>query len=162
MRHTRHFRDQPVPLAVIDEMLAAGMAIGTVRLLVVDDLVTRKKLATFGSFSGTMAGAAVMVVVVRDKSLTVDDKSLGGRVCDAMMLVANRHGLGSGYGWFSGQEDQRAVRELLAIPSGQRVLVAAGFGYIDDNPHPTDSSLTRVQAALADLAGNRNRSSKDE
>lgn len=163
LRQTRRFRDQPVPQAVIDEMLAAGKEIGAVRLLVVDDLITRQELASFGSFSGTMTGVAVMLVVVRAETLVaVDDKSLGGRVADAMMRVAMRRGLGTGYGWFSGREDQRSVRELLAIPAGQRVLVVVGVGYIDDNPHPTDSSLTRVQATLTELAGNRNRASEDE
>lgn len=163
LRHTRRFLDQPVPLAVVDQMLAAGQAIGEdVRLLVIDDLETKRDLTAIGSFPGSMSGAATVIVVILTSASAADDRNQGSRVADAVMLEATRNQLGTGYGWFTTREQQSAIRQLLGVSPPARVLVAIGTGYIDDSPDPGGSSLNRVQATLSDLAGNRDGSVKPE
>ncbi len=162
LRHTRRFLDKPVPLKVIDDLLAAARRVSTegdapVRFMVVDELETRAALTTAGTFTGGMAGAAVVIVAIQQGGESRSASNLESRISDAVMLEANRHGLGAAYGLFATREAQEQVRDILGIPSGGRVLVGVAVGYVDDDPEPTGSSLRRVLASLDDLAGNRDR-----
>jgi hypothetical protein len=156
LRHTRRFEDKPVPLRVMDELLAAGREAGDVRLLVIDDLVTMQEITRLGSLAQSMAGAAAMVLVLRTRGDTADDARISSQVADAVMLTAHHHGLGAGNGWFGTAAAQARVRELAGIAPPSRVLVAIGVGYIDDDPSPPGSSLMRAQATLESLSSGRN------
>jgi nitroreductase len=165
LRHTRRFLDKPVPLAVIDDLLAAAKAVGAegrppARFMVVDDLETKDELTTAGTFTGGMAGAAVVIVAIQQGDEVRSGTNLEGRIADAVMLEANHHGLGSAYGWFTTREAQEHVRTILGIPAGGRVLVGVAVGYVDDEPKPAGSSLQRVLASLEGLSGNRDRQNR--
>ena len=153
LRHTRRFEDKPVPLPVIDALLTAGRAAGDVRLMVIDDLVTMQELTRLGSLARSMAGAAAMVLVLRTNGDTADDARISSQVADAVMLTAHHHGLGAGNGWFGTTAAQAGAREIAGVPPPTRVLVAIGVGYVDDEPTPGGSSLTRAQATLETLSG---------
>lgn len=157
LRHTRRFEDRPVPLAVMDNILAAGRAVGDVRLQVLDDMVSMQELVAIGTFAQSVAGVPVMILVLRDGSDKANDHSLGSRVTDAVMLAAHRHGLGAGYSWFRTAEAQDAAHDITGVKDETRVVVAIGIGYVDDDPSPEGSSLERVRATLDSLSGNRDR-----
>lgn len=162
LRHTRRFLDKPVPLKVIDDLLAAARLVSTegdspARFMVVDDLETRDALTTAGTFTGGMAGAAVVIVAIQQGFEVRSTSNLESRIADAVMLEANRHGLGAAYGLFTTREAQEHVRSILGIPRGGKVLVGVAVGYVEDEPEPTGSSLERVLASLDGLAGNRDR-----
>ena len=157
LRHTRRFEDRPVPLDVMDDLLAAGRAIGGIRLQVIDDLVSTQELAGIGTFTHSLAGVPAMIVVVRDGFDHTNDLSVGSRVTDAVMLAAHGHGLGGGYSWFGTAAAQEEARAIMGVSAPARVVVAIGVGYVDDDPDPQGSSLERVQATLDSLSGNRDR-----
>jgi hypothetical protein len=162
LRHTRRFLDKPVPFEVIDDLLTAAKSVGVeggppVSFIVVDDLESRDELTTAGTFTGGMAGAAVVILAVQQGKEVRSAMNLESRIADAVMLEANRHGLGAAYGWFTTREAQEQVRSILGVPPGGRVLVGVAVGYVDDDPQPTGSSLQRVLASLDGLAGNRDR-----
>lgn len=159
MRHTRRFEDRPVSLAAIEEMLAAGRAVGGVDLQVLDDILVIEELGMTGTFAQSVVGAPLMILVLRDGKDQVNDRHLGSRVNDAVMLVARRHGLGGGYSWFGAEEAQETARAVIGVQAPTRVVMAIGIGYVDDNPMPGGSSLERVRAMLDSLSGNRNRGS---
>lgn len=148
LRHTRRFEDKPVPLAVMDALLTAGRAAGDVRLMVIDDLVTMQELTRLGSLARSMAGAAAIIVVLRPGPASPDDASIGRVVVDAVMLAAQQHGLGAGNGWFGTDAAQAQAREVLGLDISTRILVAIGVGYVNDDPAPSGSSLSRAQATL--------------
>lgn len=162
LRHTRRFLDKPVPLKVIDDLLTAARGVSTegdspVRFMVVDELETKDALTTAGTFTGGMAGAAVVIFAIQRGGASRSISNLESRISDAVMLEASRHGLGAAYGLFATREAQEHVRSILGIPSGSRVLVGVAVGYVEDDPEPTGSSLRRVLASLDNLAGNRDR-----
>lgn len=157
LRHTRRFEDRPVPLAMMDDILAAGRAVGDVRLQVLDDMVAMQDLMAIGTFQQSVAGVPAVILVLRDGPDTVNDHSVGSRVTDAVLLAAHRHGLGGGYNWFRTAEAQAAAHGITGVKDPTRIVVAIGIGYIDDDPTPAGSSLEKVQATLDSLSGNRNR-----
>ncbi len=159
LRHTRRYEDRPVPLAVMDDVLAAGRSIEGVRLQVIDDLVSIQELAEIGTFAQSVAGVPAMIVVLRDGLDHANDLRIGSRVSDAVLLAAGRHGLGGGYSWFGTATAQEEARSIMGVSAPVRVVVTIGIGYVDDDPDPQGSSLKRVQVTLDGLSGNRDRPS---
>lgn len=161
LRPTRRFVDQPVPQTVVDALVTAARTVGheepstAVRLLVIDDLVTKHDLTTSGIFTQSLAGAAVMLVAVQAADDGISRMKLESRIADAIMLEANRHGLGAAYGYFHTREAQAQVKDILGVTG--RVLVCVGVGYVSDDPEPGGSSLERAQQSLDGLTGNRDR-----
>lgn len=139
LRQSRHFLDKPVPQAIVNELLAAGRNVrdgeraGSWRLLVIDDLATKKSLSTIGSFTGFLAHVAVAIVVTLDGETTPNKANIEGRIAEQIMLAANRHGLGSGSGWFSAAPAQRRAQEILGFPRHRQVLVVVGAGYVAES-----------------------------
>lgn len=139
LRAVRQFRDDPVPQAVVDDLLRVARWSGSARNLQPWELVVIRSRATLGALSavegyaGHLAGAALGIVLVmagHDRDQETYDE---GRLSERLMLAAAAHGVGSCIGWFTGG-GVGDVKELLGIPEQRLVRTALSFGYPDEAP----------------------------
>ena len=138
LRTVRRFTDEPVPQAVLDDLLTVARWSGSAKNLqpcafvVVRDRDTLRRLAELDGYVRHLSGAALAIVLVMDgapdrvEQETFDEGVLSQR----LQLAAKAHGLGSAIGWFHGGGRQ-AAKELLDIPPGRLVRTALSFGYED-------------------------------
>ncbi len=126
----RGFKPDPVPEAVIREILEAGRltASGMNRqpwhFVVVEDRATLQQLGNLVKTGPYIAQAPVAIAVVIDRShLAVSDAS---RAIQSMLLTAWSAGVGANWAGFGGLE---SVKPVLGIPDDLDVLGILPFGY---------------------------------
>lgn len=148
LRAVRRFRPDPVPQAVVDDILQVARWSGSAgnrqpwEILVVRDRETLRALAEVRGYAGHLAGAALGIVLVmageRPEQETYDE----GRLSERIMLAAWAHGVGSSIGWIVG-EGREAARELLNAPAGRVVRTAISLGYPDEPARRTRPGQAR-------------------
>ena len=138
LRTVRRFTDQPVPQAVLDDLLTVARWSGSANnrqpwvFVVIRDRETLRRLSELEGHVGHLAGAAPAIVLVMDgnpdqvEQETFDEGVLSQR----LQLAAAAHGLGSAIGWFHGAGRQMA-KEILGIPRERLVRTALSVGYED-------------------------------
>jgi nitroreductase len=138
LRTVRRFTDQPVPQAVLDDLLTVARWSGSANnrqpwvFVVVRDRETLRRLSELEGYVGHLAAAALAIVLVMDgnpdqvEQETFDEGVLSQR----LQLAAQAHGLGSAIGWFHG-EGRQTAKEILGIPRERLVRTALSFGYED-------------------------------
>jgi nitroreductase len=157
LRQSRRFLDQTVPPDVLDELLEVARWTGSAKntqpwqFIVVDDRDMLQQLAEQGAYSQFIAGAALAIVLVLDGNSPRSEAYDEGRVTERLMLAASVHDLGSGTGWFSTDEAQNGVRELLGIPDDKDVWSAVAFGYVDESAAQRASSVSGGRKPLAEI-----------
>ena len=128
----RAYRDEPVPDAVIHDILEAGRLTASAsnkqpwRFVVVRDRDRLQALADNSDGHGPyIAGAAFAVVVAVDSPrFGLSDAS---RAIQDMMLTAWANGVGSNWVGFPGMLD--AIKPVLGIPAGMEIVSVLPFGY---------------------------------
>jgi nitroreductase len=127
----RQFRDQPVPEAVVTEIVEAGHLTASAsnrqpwHFIVVQNRDTLQQLAALARTGPYISQAPLAIVVGIDQGnpLAVSDAS---RAIQDMILTAWSHGVGSNWVGFRGLQ---AVNPLLGIPDEIEVLAILPFGY---------------------------------
>jgi nitroreductase len=137
LRAIRHYRPDPVPEVVLDDVYEITRWTGSAEnrqpweLVVVRDRGTLDRLSEFEGYAKHLAGAPLGVVLVMDsydpEFATYDE----GRLAERLMLVAAAHGLGSCIGWWS-KPAQEDVKRLLGIPADRIVRTVLAIGYTDE------------------------------
>ena len=157
LRQTRRFRADPVPDDVLHDLLEVARWTGSSknsqpwRFLVVREPATLQRLSELGNFTAFVAGAVLAVAVVLDGTSPLAEAYDEGRVQERLMLAAKAHGLGSGTAWYSSEEAQRQVRELLGVPDGFTVRSVVAFGYPEEEPHDRPRSVQGGRKPLDEL-----------
>jgi nitroreductase len=118
---------------------------------VVDDQATKQALSEAGMFTQFLANVAVAIVIVLDGKAPRSEAYDEGRVSERIMLAARHLGLGSGTGWFSGDEPQARVRQILGIPADRHVWSAVGVGYVDESAPQRSASLQGGRKPLDEI-----------
>jgi nitroreductase len=161
LRTVRRFTDQPVPQAVVDDLLTAARWSGSANnrqpwvFIVVRDRDTLRRLSELQGYVGHLAGAALAIVLVMDghpdqvEQETFDEGVLSQR----LQLVAQVHGLGSAIGWFHG-EGRHTAKEILGIPPERLVRTALSFGYEDAGAEDARSHPAQARKPLAEIVHN--------
>lgn len=151
LRAVRRYRPDPIPEAVLDDILTVARWTGSARneqlweFIVVRD---REMLRAMGGLEGTathLAGAALAIVIVMagHPRRVVQEIFDEGRLSERMMLAAAAHGVGGCIGWFS-DDGTRDLRALLGIPEERKVRTAVAFGYPDEAaPRPARANAGR-------------------
>ena len=149
LRAVRHFTDQPVPDAVLEQILTAARWTGSAKntqpwqFVVIRNRQTLQSLAGFGPFAGHLKGASLGILLALPPGHSFD----AGRVAQNMMLAAWTAGVGSCIAYFH-QEDR--VRSLLGIPDAFQTQMAISFGYpLEDAPRMIDGQP--IESVLASL-----------
>jgi nitroreductase len=158
LRTVRRFTDQPVPQAVLDDLLTVARWSGSANnrqpwlFVVVRDRDMLRRLSELEGYVGHLAGAALAIILVMDgdpdqvEQETFDEGVLSQR----LQLAAAAHGLGSAIGWFHGAGRQTA-KELLGIPPERLVRTALSFGYEDVGAEGARSHPPQARKPLAEI-----------
>ncbi len=158
LRTVRRFTDQPVPQAVLDDLLTVARWSGSASnrqhwaFVVSRDRDTLRRLSELDGYVGHLAGAALAIVLVMDgdpdqvEQETFDEGVLSQR----LQLAAQAHGLGSAIGWFHG-EGRQTAKDILDIPPEQLVRTALSFGYEDASAEDARSHPPQARKPLAEI-----------
>lgn len=143
LRAVRQFRPDPIPEAVLADVLQVARWTGSARnmqpweFLVIRD---RAMLRALGGLPGTaahLAGAALGIVIVLagHPKLVPHETFDDGRLSERIMLAAAVHGVGACIGWFT-DEGTADLKALLGIPAERLVRTAISLGYADTATAP--------------------------
>ena len=156
LRAVRHFRPEPVPQQVVDDVLEVARWSGSARnvqpweFVVIRHRGTLEALASLEGYAGHMAGAAIGIVLVmageHEEQETYDE----GRLSERIMLAAAAHGVGSSIGWFSGG-GRAAAKTLLGIPQQRLVRTAISLGNPDEEARSKRNRAGPARKPMADL-----------
>jgi len=154
----RLFRPDPVPQAIVDDLLRIARWSGSARnaqpweFVLVRDRAMLQQLGAAEGHAQHVAGAALALVLVmagtpeRMAQETFDE----GRLSERIMLAAEVHGLGSCIGWWF-NDGQTTVKHLLGIPPNKLVRTALSIGYADEDAlraRPKPAEARKPLAAL--------------
>jgi len=132
-RSVRAFRSDPVPTALLEDLVDCGRLAATARNLqpwefvVVTEAATRRKLAEMIETGRFIADApACIVVFCRDVKYYLED---GSAAIQNMLLAAHAHGLGAC--WVAGDKKPycAAVAQLLGAPADLKLVGLVAIGY---------------------------------
>ncbi len=138
LRAVRDFLPDPVPDAVVRDLLDVARWTGSARnlqpweLVVVKDRATLDALADVEGYAKHLAGAPLGIVLAMtgDPSLADQETYDEGRLAERIMLAAAAHGVGGCIGWFKGGGPMTAKR-LLGLPDERLVRTVISLGYPD-------------------------------
>lgn len=140
LRAVREFRRQPVPDAVIADILDIARWSGSAKnsqpweFLVIQNRATLTALAALDGYVKHLAGAQLALVLVmageNEEAETFDE----GRLSERIGLAAAAYGVGSSIGWFAGT-GRTAAKHQLGIPQERLVRTAISLGYPDVAAH---------------------------
>ena len=148
-RHSvRAFSDQPVPRAVLEDIVDCGRLAATAiniqpwEFVVVTDADARRKLAETTDHGRFIAGAPVCVVVLcQETKYYLED---GSAATQNILLAAHAHGLGAC--WVAGDKKPYAadIRKMVGAPEGFRLVSLIPTGYPAANPRKSKRPLADV------------------
>ncbi len=153
-RTVRDYKPDPVPAAVVRKILRAGRWAPSSsnsqpwHFVVVSDpdtLAALAGIATQGAFIG-QAPLVIAIVMAPDAPRPQLD---AGRALQQMELVAWAEGLGTCFVGVRIEEQQRAVKELLAIPADYELITLMPYGYRTGHPSGRPSVPRKPMAGIA-------------
>ncbi len=158
LRAVRQFRPEPLPAAVLDDVLTVARWTGSARneqpweFVVVRDREMLRALAGLEGTAPHLAGAAAGIVLVMagNPRRVVHEIYDEGRLSERIMLAAAAHGVGACIGWFS-DEGIKDLKALLGIPEERLVRTALSLGYPDDTAAPRPSRAQPGRKPLSEL-----------
>lgn len=131
-RSVRSYLPEPVPEAVIEDIVDAARLAATARneqlweFVAVTDPAMREKLAGIMEFGKFIAEAPLCIVVLcKDGKYYIED---GSAATQNILLAARAHGLGSC--WVAGDKKPYAdqVCKLLGAPQGYKLVASVAIG----------------------------------
>jgi nitroreductase len=131
LRSVKAFTPEPVPAAVIDDILEVGRWSGSStnrqpwEVIVVRDTEARRKMGEWGANPAPTA-AAVFLIVSNSDGAAFDE----GRLAERLNLAAAAHGLGSTVATLKG-DGIGAAKEFFGIPAERRSIFVVAIGHTD-------------------------------
>jgi nitroreductase/SAM-dependent methyltransferase len=149
-RSIRKFKPDPVPRALVDQVMHAGIWAPSScnyqmwDLVAVDDPAINAKLA---ALSLQMSNAPVNIVVAYGRDFSEENHA---NIQSASALIENMslaaHVLGLGTFWITQTGDAEGVREIVGLPLDRMVVAVLALGYPKTQPKkgPKRRPLTQV------------------
>jgi nitroreductase len=156
LRSVRSFRSDPVPQAVLDDVLEVARWSGSAtnkqpwEILIIRERETLRSLASVGGYAGHLAGAPLGIVLVMAGERAEQETYDEGKLAERIMLAAHAHGVGSSIGWFAGS-GRDAARELLRIPREKVVRTAISLGYPEEGARRSRTGHRQARKSLAEI-----------
>ncbi len=143
-RQARQFTDEPVSEDDLRNILEVMRWTGSSKnsqpwqFVVVREPELKAKLATATQYTGWIADAPVVIVIVTEGGTPKAHAYDEGRVSERILLAAQALGLGSGVVTFAPKSAMALVKETLGIPEDQSVYSAVALGHPvpPKGPHP--------------------------
>jgi nitroreductase len=132
-RSVRTYRPDPVPSALVEDIVDCGRLAATARnvqpweFVIVTEAATRKKLAEMIDTGRFIAEAPVCIVVFcSNVKYYLED---GSAALQNMLLAAHAHGLGAC--WIAGDKKPycAAVAQMFGAPADQKLVGLIALGY---------------------------------
>lgn len=158
LRNVRHFLPDPIPDAVITELVEVARWSGSARniqpwsFVVIRERATLDAMAEAEGYAQHLAGAPLGILLVMDgnEAHYAQETFDEGRLAERIMLAADAHGIGSSIGWFR-PAGQDAVKQLLGIPTDRLVRTVLSLGYPDTVAHAARQKSTQGRKPLAEI-----------
>lgn len=156
LRSVRSFRSDPVPQAVLDDVLEVARWSGSAtnkqpwEILIIRERETLRSLASVGGYAGHLAGAPLGIVLVMAGERAEQETYDEGKLAERIMLAAHAYGVGSSIGWFAGS-GRDAARELLRIPKEKVVRTAISLGYPEEGARRSHTGYRQARKSLAEI-----------
>jgi nitroreductase len=157
LRQSRRFLDKPIPQDIVRELLDVARWTGSAKntqpweFIVIDDKSTLKALSEAGAFTQFLDGSALGIAIVLNAGASRSEAYDEGRLSERLMIAADSFGIGSGTGWFSTDDAQQRVRDILGIPEGRVVWQVVAFGYTNTSESQRSTSLAGGRKPLDEL-----------
>lgn len=132
-RSVRRFEGKEVPKEIIEDLIDCGRLAPSGRgvhpweFIVVTNKGARKRIADLTDYGKFIADAPVCIAVFcQDTKYYLED---GSAATENILIAANAYGLGSC--WVAGDKKPycEAVRELLGVPEGYKLVSLIAIGY---------------------------------
>ena len=158
LRAVRQFRSEPVPQAILNDLLEVARWSGSAsnrqpwEFVVVQNRQTLQALSKVEGYASHLANAPLGVILVmagepgRGEAESYDE----GRLSERIMLAAEAHDLGSSIGWFVGSGVPDAKR-ILGIPQQHLVRTALSLGYPDEEAQRARPKPPQARKPLSEL-----------
>lgn len=156
LRAVRFFRPEPIPAAVLDDILQVVRWTGSARnlqpweVVVIRDREMLRALAAQEGYAKHLAGAALGIALVMAGRLLEQETFDEGRLSERIMLAAAAHGVGSCIGWFAG-EGREAAKALLGVPKERLLRTAISLGYTDEAAQRARPKPPQARKPLAEI-----------
>ncbi len=147
-RSIRAFLDQPIPRAVVEDIIDCGRLAATANnlqpwvFIAVEDPQLRKQIAEVTDWGKFIARAPVCIAVfcLKTKYFLED----GSAATQNILNAARAHGLGSC--WVAGHQKQYAgkVRDILNVPDSHVLVSLVALGRAADEPRPEKMNLDEI------------------
>ncbi len=150
-RSIRHFTDQPVPEAVVEQLLRAAMQAPSSNngqpwhFMVITDRLILDAIPTFHQFAQMCREAQLAFVVCGDRSL---ERRMDGAVVDGCAATQNiliaAHALGLGAVWcgvYGNPQRTAGICQLLKLPDNLFPISLIPIGYPAEQVPPVDRYL---------------------
>jgi nitroreductase len=131
LRAVREYTPEPIPEAVIEDLLEVGRWTATggnrqpIDVVVVRDPAVKEKMGEWGAKPAATAGVVFLLVSNGDAN-AMDE----GRMAERLQLAAAAHGLGSTLATLKNTGPTEA-KQLLGIPEDKRAVGLVAVGNID-------------------------------
>ena len=132
-RSIRRFESKEVPKEIIEDLVDCGRLAPSGRgvhpweFIVVTNKETRRRIADLTDYGKFIAEAPVCIAVFcQDTKYYLED---GSAATENILIAANAYGLGSC--WVAGDKKPycEAIRELLGVPEGYKLVSLVAIGY---------------------------------
>lgn len=156
LRSVRSFRSDPVPQAVLDDVLEVARWSGSAtnkqpwEILIIRERETLRSLASVGGYADHLAGASLGIVLIMAGERAEQETYDEGKLSERIMLAAHAHGVGSSIGWFTGS-GRDETKELLRIPREKVVRTAISLGYPDERERRSRTGRRQARKSLAEI-----------
>jgi nitroreductase len=160
-RDTRQFDARTIPADLVHRIVQAGRMAGSakngqpVRLVVLQDVENKRRLAACGSYTSLLPDAPLVVAIaLKPTGSDVGELFDAGRAAQNMMIVAWSEGVSSCPNTLQQSE---AAAHVLGFPEEFRVPMALIFGY----PQPDAAHGGRPRLAFDEVVQMERYSEKD-
>ena len=147
-RSIRAFLDQPIPRAVVEDIIDCGRLAATANnlqpwvFIAVEDARLRKQIADVTDWGKFIAQAPVCIAVFCSKTkYFLED---GSAATQNILNAAHAHGMGSC--WVAGHQKKYAdkVRSILSVPDSHVLVSLVALGRTAEEPRPEKKTLAEV------------------
>jgi nitroreductase len=147
-RRIRTFLDDPIPRAVVEDIVECGRLAATANnlqpwvFIAVEDPLLRKQIAAVTDWGKFIAEAPVCIAVFcSNTKYFLED---GSAATQNILNAARARGLGSC--WVAGHQKKYAgkVREMLGVPDSLLLVSLVALGQAAEEPDPAKKGLAEV------------------
>jgi nitroreductase len=162
-RQARQFTGEPVSEDDLQQILEVMRWTGSSKnsqpwqFVVVEDASLKAEIAKATQYTGWIADAPVVIVIVTDGDTPKAHAYDEGRLSERILLATQALGLGAGVVTFAPPSAMALVKNALGIPEGHSVYSAVALGHPvpPDGPHPLAGRKPLSELVHRDRFGQR-------